>query len=160
MSNKPIRLKTCLDHGYRNWNYSVIKFILIWTSSYKCADGLSFASKEVYWKILQRNSDSRKRIKVFSRVLRDSICHFLVGLWVRPSVRPSIRPSVTKSFKGFLSRFSCHWMVEKKRGVVNSCLKGLFEKKIVCLPAWLFLKVPTHAIMYDLVFFFCVLWQS
>ena len=94
----------------------------------------------------------------FSRVLRYSISHFLVGPSVRrsivPSVRRSVSPSVHRSvgqsvtncFKGFLKRFLCHRMVEKKLCGVNSHFKHLFEKK-VCLSVCLtfFLKVPTNA---------------
>ena len=74
----------------------------------------------------------------FSRVLRDSISHFLVRQFVHRSVGPSVRLSQSL-FKGFLSRFKRLLVVEKKLGVVKSCFKCLFEKKMfVCLSACLF----------------------
>ena len=105
----------------------------------------------------------------FSRVLRDSTSHFLVGPLVgrsvgrsvRPSVGPSIRPSQS-CFKGFLSRFSCLWIVEKKLEVVNSCLKCHLEKKIVCPSVCLLDCIwkcrRTRLRSNDLVFFLVVFW--
>ena len=68
----------------------------------------------------------------FNRVLRNSISHFLVG----PSVRPS-----QSHFKGFLWRFyvSEYW----RRNLEEQTT--LSKRMFVCLSAWLFLKVPTHA---------------
>ena len=74
--------------------------------------------------------DKSRKTWFFSRVLRDSISHFLVG----PSVHWSVRNKVV--LKVFLLGVLCRWIAENKLWRVKNYFKCVIGKKClpVCLP--------------------------
>ena len=81
---------------------------------------------------------AKKVVILFSRVLRDSIINFSVGPLVRWS---------QKGFRVFFCFFFMSLNSRKETWRSKLLFQMTFWKKkfFVCLSAWLFLKVPTHA---------------